>query len=104
MASLRARVLASVLLLAAAGLVLLGAVPSAEPRWFLRARLDQEVRGAVPALSQILDSRGFLPAGSKSNAATRRGGPAAEGTPRRGPGNARGEPGGGPLSVNLPPG
>jgi two-component system OmpR family sensor kinase len=64
MASLRARVLASVLLLAAAGLVLLGAVTYAEQRSFLYERVDQEVRSAGGALSQILDRAGFLPAGS----------------------------------------
>ena len=58
MASLRARVLASVLLLAAAGLVALAVVTYAEQRSFLLGRVDQEVRGAGPALSQALDGNG----------------------------------------------
>ncbi|TMK24013.1 MAG: HAMP domain-containing histidine kinase [Actinobacteria bacterium] len=95
MASLRARVLASVLVLAAAGLVLLAAVTYAEQSSFLNERVDQEVRGAVAPLSFILDRRGLLPAGSKSNAAGRQ-------APRPGPRNGRGP--NGPPSVNLPPG
>ena len=61
MASLRSRVLASVLLLAAAGLVLLAAVTYAEQRSFLQGRVDQEVRGAVLPLSFQLDRLGLRP-------------------------------------------
>jgi two-component system OmpR family sensor kinase len=61
MASLRARVLASVLVLAAAGLVALAAVTYAEQSSFLQGRIDQEVRGAAPALSQALDNAGYRP-------------------------------------------
>jgi two-component system OmpR family sensor kinase len=103
MASLRSRVLVSVLVLAAAGLVLLAAVTYAEQRSFLQGRVDQEVKDAVPALSQILDSRGFLPAGTKSNSAISgvqgNGGPGPGG-----PESAPGEPRTGRLPVNLPPG
>src|SRR5205085_2297287 len=99
MASLRARVLASVLLLAAAGLVLLAAVTYAEQRSFLLNRLDQSVRSAAPALSEALDRAGFRPTGSTSDADQA----AAVPAPRTGPGGFRGGPGGaGPL--NLPPG
>jgi two-component system, OmpR family, sensor kinase len=100
MSSLRSRVLASVLLLAAAGLVLLAAVTYAEQRSFLQDRVNQEVKGAVPALSQILDREGFLPAGDGANGA-------ASGGRRASPGGGPGGPGGGrgaPLSLNLPPG
>ena len=61
MASLRARVLASVLALAAAGMVALGAVTYAEQRSFLQGRVDQQARAAEPYMSQLLDSRGFRP-------------------------------------------
>ena len=64
MTSLRARVLAGVLLLSAAGLVLLAAVTYAEQRSFLLGRVDQELRGAGPALSFALDNAGYRPAGS----------------------------------------
>ena len=62
MASLRARVLASVLVLAAAGMVALGAVTYAEQRSFLQSRTDQQARAAVDALSQALDNAGLKPA------------------------------------------
>jgi two-component system OmpR family sensor kinase len=94
MASLRARVLASVLLLAAAGLVLLAAVTYAEQRSFLEERVNQQVEGAVPTLSFALDRLGAGPLGSSKGATS--GSPNA-GAPR-GPGGA---PGG---QVNLPPG
>jgi two-component system, OmpR family, sensor kinase len=95
MASLRARVLASVLVLAAAGLVALAAVTYAEQHSFLYGRIDQELRGAGPALSRALDTAGFMPAerngssnlGDEENRAS-----------RRGPGGP-----GGP-NLNLPPG
>jgi two-component system, OmpR family, sensor kinase len=63
MASLRARVLASVLVLAAAGLVALAAVTYAEQSSFLQGRIDQEVKAAAPAISQALDRDGFKPPG-----------------------------------------
>src|SRR5258708_8139855 len=96
MSSLRARVLASVLVLAAAGMVALGAVTYAEQSSFLQSRADQQARAAVGALSQALDAAGFRPAGA--------GEPGGAGGPfsPRGPGRA-GRPGAhGPL-VNLPP-
>jgi two-component system, OmpR family, sensor kinase len=94
MASLRSRVLASVLLLSAAGLVLLAVVTYAEQRSFLEGRVDQEVRGASPALSQALDSAGFLPPGE---------GRPAGGTGGLGRGGLRAGPPAG-RGVNLPPG
>ncbi len=59
MQSLRARVLTSVLVLAAIGLVILGAVTYAEQSSFLEGRLNGEVEAANPALSHELDAHGF---------------------------------------------
>jgi two-component system OmpR family sensor kinase len=103
MASLRSRVLASVLLLAAAGLVLLAAVTYAEQRSFLQGRVDQEAKGAVLALSQILDREGFLPAGGQAST-TPSGHQPGNGGQFGGPGGGPGGGRGGPLSPNLPPG
>jgi two-component system OmpR family sensor kinase len=97
MASLRARILASVLVLSAAGLVLLAVVTYTEQRSFLLNRLDQQVREAAPAISQALDSAGFRP---PSNG----GFPAGMGFPARGAGSPRAGPTGGGPSLNLPPG
>jgi two-component system OmpR family sensor kinase len=96
MASLRARVLASVLVLAAAGLVALAAVTYAEQSSFLYGRIDQELRGAGPALSQALDHAGFRPTepGGPSGGSNS---PSEENEPSR-----RGGPGG--ANLNLPPG
>jgi two-component system OmpR family sensor kinase len=93
MASLRARILASVLILASAGLVALAFVTYTEQRSFLQERVDRQVREAVPALAQILDSRGFYPPGSHPQGGHPQGGPAGGGLP-----------GGGPGPTNLPPG
>jgi two-component system, OmpR family, sensor kinase len=102
MASLRARLLTGVLLLSAAGLVLLGVLIYAEQRSFLYDRVDQEVRAAVPALSQALDAAGYLPAG-ESQPTQPGGGPggARSGGGDFGPGRGRG---GGRPATNLPPG
>jgi two-component system, OmpR family, sensor kinase len=93
MASLRARVLASVLLLAALGLVALAAVTYAEQRSFLLGRIDQELRGAGPALSRALDTAGFRPPDAINPVDGSRG----DELPAR-----RGGPGG--PNLNLPPG
>jgi len=111
MASLRTRLQVSVLLLAAAGLIALAAVTYAEQRSFLEGRVDQQAKGAAPALSSVLDREGYLPAGSPDFSSPGRGGglgradadggrpgaPAAG--PHAGPSNDRGGPG-----PNLPPG
>ncbi len=66
MSSLRARVLASVLVLAAIGMIAVAAVTYAEQRSFLYSRLDQQARGAEPYMSRLLDSKGFgVPAGQQ---------------------------------------
>jgi len=96
MASLRARILVGVVLLSAAGLVLLAVVTYTEQRSFLLNRVDQEVRGAAPALSVALDSAGFLPSGEGRSSP---GGPPPGGGGGPRPGPTRGRP-----SLNLPPG
>jgi len=96
MASLRTRLLASVLLLSAAGLVLLAAVTYAEQRSFLLGRIDSELRAATPAVSVALDTAGYRPGAGEQY-------PAGEGFPGSdGPG--RGGPIGGGPNLNLPPG
>jgi two-component system, OmpR family, sensor kinase len=103
MASLRARVLACVLLLAAAGLIALAAVTYAEQSSFLHGRVDQEVRAAGPAVSQLLDSKGLIPDDRNSPAGTEKTGGGLAGAlgAHRGFGE---EPHGGPANLNLPPG
>ncbi|HWX52830.1 MAG TPA: hypothetical protein VNY34_06035, partial [Solirubrobacteraceae bacterium] len=107
MASLRSRVLACVLVLAAAGLVLLAAVTYAEQRSFLQGRVDQEVKGAVLPLSFQLDRTllnqaltGATPEGTGTGPAP---GGAIGGDGGR-PGGRGGGPGGGGPNLNLPPG
>ncbi|HUB37085.1 MAG TPA: HAMP domain-containing sensor histidine kinase [Solirubrobacteraceae bacterium] len=114
MASLRSRLIVSVLALAAAGTIVLAAVTYAEQRSFLLGRVDQQVRAAGPPLSRALDEEGFLPAGASrgARAAAAIGkGPGGEGA--GGPGHgiagfaggaAQGPGGGGGALPNLPPG
>ncbi len=90
MSSLRARVLASVLVLAAVGMVAVAAVTYAEQRSFLYSRVDQQVRGAVPYMSRLLDSKGFgVPGGQPPGGEDQDGGLHG---------------GGGPPAFNAPPG
>jgi two-component system OmpR family sensor kinase len=91
MNSLRTRVLLSVLLLSAAGLIALAAVTYAEQRSFLLGRIDQQLRGASGTVSRALDLRGFGP----FDKGDERGG----GLGAPGPGRGGGGPG-----PNLPPG
>jgi len=115
MASLRARVLVSVLVLAAAGLVALAAVTYAEQSSFLQGRIDQEVRGAGPALSHALDNAGYRPsAGGHASGGPQSAGGAARESPAAGnflqggpgsPGSPGGPGAGGPgAAPMLPPG
>jgi two-component system OmpR family sensor kinase len=105
MSSLRTRVLASVLVLAAAGMLILAAVIYAEQRSFLQGRLDQEVRGAGPAVSQALDNAGFSPdADGAHRDAVPEGEPNAVSGPPNGRGSETGTPGRGRPNLNLPPG
>jgi two-component system OmpR family sensor kinase len=95
MNSLRTRVLLSVLLLSAAGLIALAAVTYAEQRSFLLGRVDQQLRGAAGSVSRALDLAGFEPPlepGASREGAGRNGGQFGE----------RG--GGGGPGPNLPPG
>jgi two-component system, OmpR family, sensor kinase len=105
MASLRTRVLVSVLVLAAAGLVALAAVTYAEQSSFLQGRVNQEVKGAGPALSQALENAGLRTPGANPFAGT--GGaaspsPTAQPPAERAPTSARRTPPGG--APTLPPG
>jgi two-component system OmpR family sensor kinase len=93
MSSLRTRVLASVLVLSAAGLIALAAVTYAEQQSFLQSRVDQEAVAARDALSQLLDNEGFRPLAPRRAAHNDEGSQAPEGGPAgRSPG------------VSLPPG
>jgi two-component system, OmpR family, sensor kinase len=93
MASLRARVLVSVVALAAAGMVALAAVTYAEQHSFLESRADQQARSAVGALSQVLDNAGFRP-----------GGAGTQGLPGGGGLGPQGDPEHRQPQVSLPPG
>jgi two-component system OmpR family sensor kinase len=64
MQSLRARLMLSVLALAGAGLIALGALTYAEQRSFLLGRVDQQVHSSIAAVSQRLDSQGAFPDGA----------------------------------------
>ncbi len=86
MSSLRARLLAAVLILAAAGLLLLGGVTYAEQRSFLLKRIDDQARSATDAVAGALAEQGI---GSEP------------GPPGRDHGRGDGGPHGG---IGLPPG
>jgi two-component system, OmpR family, sensor kinase len=62
MASLRARLIVGLLVLAAAGLLVLGGVTYAEQRSFLYDRIDQQTQSALPVVSRVLDEAGVVPA------------------------------------------
>jgi two-component system, OmpR family, sensor kinase len=91
MASLRARLIAGLLVVTAVGLVLLAAITYAEQRSFLVDRVDQQARSASPAVSHALDEQG-VPGGDQRR-------PRGEGGPPLGGGGDRGGP-----TANLPPG
>lgn len=96
MQSLRARLILGLLVLAAAGLVLAGAITYAGQRAFLIDRVDQQARGALPAVARAFEAQGI------SDPAA----PAAPGAPE-GDRTGDGRPGGlGPAGAdaNLPPG
>jgi two-component system OmpR family sensor kinase len=88
MQSLRARLIAGLLILTAIGLLVAGAVTYVEQRNFLLHRVDQQALAAAPALAHKLDENGVQPAGGFGG---------------RGGGHG---PGGGPNpdNVNLPAG
>jgi two-component system OmpR family sensor kinase len=93
MASLRTRLIAGLLVVAAVGMVLLGAITYAEQRSFLVDRVDQQARSASPAVSHALDDQGVANPGANA--------PRHDGDDRRPPG-AGGDRGG--ATANLPPG
>jgi len=89
--SLRGRLVATLLILAAAALVVLGAVTYATQRSYLDQRLDDQTRFALGPVGRALDDQGAR----------------LEGAPRagRGPDEHHGDDGGpGPAEVSLPPG
>jgi hypothetical protein len=61
MHSLRARLLAAVLALTAAGLLLLGGITYVGQRAFLLDRLDDQIRAAPPVAARALDVEGGPP-------------------------------------------
>src|SRR3954447_7644233 len=61
LASLRARLLAAVLILSAVGLLLLAAITYAEQRSFLLDRIDAQARSAPPAVAHALADAGIAP-------------------------------------------
>src|SRR3954466_13102518 len=61
MVSLRARLLAAVLVLAAVGLVLVGAITYAEQRSFQLRQIDTQARSAPPAVARALGDAGVGP-------------------------------------------
>ena len=103
MTSLRARLLASVLALSAAGLVALAAVTYAEQRSFLLGRIDSQIERARPALSFALDNAGFRPGGGGRPPTAAGNGFPRDGSGDHGGGGPPGPDGGGP-NLNLPPG
>jgi two-component system OmpR family sensor kinase len=84
MSSLRARLLAGLLVLTALGMLLLGAITYAEQRSFLLQRTDQQARSAVGAVEGLLRENGVGPRHQE-------------------PDHRPGGPDGGPA-VGLPPG
>ena len=72
--SLRGRLVAGVLALAAVGLLVLGAITYAEQRSFLYDNVDRQVRASQPVVDMLLEGRGFDPGGH-------RGGPHGGGPP-----------------------
>src|SRR5208282_2793321 len=106
MHSLRARLIAVLLVLAGAGLLTLAAITYTEQRSFLLTRLDQQAESAAPAVSHVLDEEGLGPAGADSRGAAGGGAGAAGGSPLAGEGaGAQQAPSGGPgPNFNLPPG
>jgi two-component system OmpR family sensor kinase len=92
MQSLRARLIAGLLILSAAGLLVAGAVTYFEQRSFLLDRVDRQALAAAPALSHQLDEQGARPPDDDGFG----------GGPPNGPGGSHGERR--PEDVNLPPG
>jgi two-component system, OmpR family, sensor kinase len=75
MVSLRSRLLAAVLALAAIGLLALGAVTYAEQRSFLYNRLDQQLRDGIAFAGHQLEQPGYGDSDDKGEGPPPRGGP-----------------------------
>ncbi|MBS1870213.1 MAG: HAMP domain-containing histidine kinase [Actinobacteria bacterium] len=69
MHSLRARLVAGLLALAAIGLLVLGGITYAEQRAFLYDRVDQQLQGAIRPVSAALDGRFGPPPGVRGDGA-----------------------------------
>jgi two-component system OmpR family sensor kinase len=91
MQSLRARLIAGLLVLTAVGLLIAATATYLEQRSFLLDRVDEQAVAAAPAMAHQLDEQGFRP---------------PKGSHAGGPLPGRGGPGGGPRpeNVNLPSG
>ena len=89
MSSLRARILASLLVLAGAGLLALAAVTYTEQRSFLEGRLNQQVHFAVPLIHGTLSRSGQGPLGEHFGVP---GHPPRAGAPAAAPAAAAAEP------------
>jgi two-component system OmpR family sensor kinase len=76
MTSLRARLLAALLVLTALGMLLLGAITYAEQRSFLIQRTDQQASAAVGAMEGLLREHGIGPAHQEPDHGRPGGGPA----------------------------
>ncbi|WP_028060871.1 sensor histidine kinase [Candidatus Solirubrobacter pratensis] len=77
--SLRGRLVAGVLALAAAGLIVLAAVTYAEQRSFLLEGVDRQVRSAQAVVDNVLEGKPFDPHGGFGHDGARRGPPPGEG-------------------------
>jgi two-component system, OmpR family, sensor kinase len=95
--SLRARLIAGLLVIAAAGLIALAAITYAEQRSFLFDRADQQAHAALPIVSRSLDDAGANVPGTEPRGGF--GGPGGGG-PGGGPHGGPGPP----PHVDLPPG
>ena len=94
MASLHARLIAGLLVLAAVGLLALGSITYFEQRSFQLERVDRQAQSAAPAVSRALDDKGVeRPSGTP-------------GADRFGPRDGKGGAGPGPPDggTSLPPG
>jgi two-component system OmpR family sensor kinase len=89
--SLRARLLAGLLALAAIGLMVLGGVTYAEQRSFLLQRIDEQARSAAPLVGRQLELNGIVAPGEDPG-------------DHFGPGGRGFGPGDGGATENLPPG
>jgi len=79
--SLRGRLVAGVLALAAVGLLVLGAITYAEQRAFLYDSVDRQVRASQPVVDMLLEGRGFDPGGHRGGPRGGGGPPPGEGPP-----------------------